>query len=95
MDAQTRRVLQDELLRTWREHRKLVVYVTHDIQEAVRLGERVLVMTGRPGRVREEIPIPRERAGHDDWESPELAEIRWRIWKLLESEVRRSLNAIA
>ena len=92
LDAQTRLVLQEELLRLWKDHQKLVVYVTHDIEEAVLLGDRVLVMTGRPGRIREEIPIPlgrpRDLSARD---RPEVMEIKWHIWKMLEDEVRKSL----
>jgi len=92
LDAQTRLVLQEELLRIWRDHQKLVVYVTHDIEEAVLLGDRVLVMTGRPGRIREEIPIPLGRPRNlSAREQPKVVEIRWHIWKTLEDEVRKSL----
>jgi NitT/TauT family transport system ATP-binding protein len=92
LDAQTRRVLQEELLRLWRDHQKLVVYVTHDIEEAVLLGDRVLVMTGRPGRIREEIPVPLGRPRDlDAEEQPEIARIERHIWKMLEEEVRESL----
>lgn len=61
LDSQTRLVMQEELLRIWKEHRKTVVYVTHDIEEAILLGDRVLVMSGRPGHIRQDIPIPLER----------------------------------
>jgi NitT/TauT family transport system ATP-binding protein len=92
LDAQTRRVLEEELLRLWQEHRKLVVYVTHDIEEAVLLGDRVLVMTGRPGSIREEIPVPLARPRDlSASEQPEVKEIKWHIWKMLEDEVRKSL----
>jgi NitT/TauT family transport system ATP-binding protein len=92
LDAQTRLVLQEELLRIWKDHQKLVIYVTHDIEEAVLLGDRVLVMTGRPGRVREEIPIPVGRPRDlSNMGRPDVMEIKWRIWKTLEHEVRQSL----
>jgi NitT/TauT family transport system ATP-binding protein len=92
LDAQTRLVLQEELLRIWKDHQKLVVYVTHDIEEAVLLGDRVLVMTGRPGSIREEIPIPLPRPrALSAKEQPEVMEIKWHIWKMLEDEVRKSL----
>jgi NitT/TauT family transport system ATP-binding protein len=92
LDSQTRRVLQEELLRIWKDHQKLVVYVTHDIEEAVLLGDRVLVMTGRPGCVRESIPIPLSRPRDlAASEQPEIKEIKWHIWKMLEEEVRKSL----
>jgi len=92
LDAQTRLVLQEELLRIWKDHQKLVIYVTHDIEEAVLLGDRVLVMTGRPGRIRQEIQIPLGRPRNlSAREQPEVMEIKWHIWEMLEEEVRKSL----
>lgn len=92
LDMQTKLVLQEELLRIWRDHRKLVVYVTHDIEEAVMLGDKVLVMTGSPGRIREEIPItlgrPRDLSNR---EQPEVVKAKWHIWDILKDEVRKSL----
>lgn len=93
LDSQTRRVLQEELLRLWREQRSIVVFVTHDIDEAVRLSDRILVMTGRPGRIREEIPIPLDRPRDlARLEPREISELKWHIWHLLEHEVRQSLG---
>ena len=93
LDAQTRIVLQRELLSLWREEPKTVVYVTHDIEEALLLGDRILVMTGRPGRILEEIPVPLERPRHHEAiDSPELLKIKWSVWKLLEEEGCRSLG---
>jgi NitT/TauT family transport system ATP-binding protein len=93
LDAQTKRVLRQELLRIWEEHQKLVLFVTHDIEEAVLLGDRVLVMSGHPGRIREEIAIPkgplRDLSPEDQ---PERMEIKWHIWKILEEEVRKTLG---
>ena len=92
LDTQTKLVLQEELLRIWKEHQKTVIYVTHDIEEAVLLGDRVLVMTGRPGRIREEIPIPLGRPRDlSNRERPKVTEIKWHIWEILEDEVRKSL----
>jgi len=92
LDAQTRAVLQHELLRIWREHQKSVVFVTHDVEEALLLGDRVIVMSGRPGRILEQFPVivsrPRDRMEGND---SELKEIRWKIWTLLEQEVRKGL----
>jgi NitT/TauT family transport system ATP-binding protein len=93
LDAQTRRVLQEELLKLWKEHRKVVVYVTHDIEEAVLLGDRVLVMTDRPGSIREDIPIPLGRPRDASaMEQGEIKEIRWHVWKMLEDKVRKDLH---
>jgi NitT/TauT family transport system ATP-binding protein len=92
LDAQTRLVLQEELLRVWRDFQKSVLFVTHDIEEAVLLGDRVLVMSGRPGRILEEIPIPLGRPRDlVTRQKRNLKEIKWHIWKLLEDEVRKSL----
>jgi len=93
LDAQTRLVLQEELLRIWREHQKMILFVTHDIQEAVLLSDRVLVMTGRPGRILEEIPIPLGRPRNlTARDHPDVSEIKWHIWKMLEDQVRRDLK---
>jgi len=92
VDAQAKRVLQTELLRIWEQHQKLVIYVTHDIEEAVLLGDRVLVMSARPGRVLEEIPIPLSRPRQLGKERPEISEIKWHIWTMLEDGVRQSLS---
>jgi NitT/TauT family transport system ATP-binding protein len=63
LDAQTRRVMQDELLRIWAETGKTFVYVTHSLQEAVLLGTRIVLMTAGPGRIKrvEEVTLPRPR----------------------------------
>ena len=93
LDAQTKRVLQEELLRIWSEHKKMVVHITHDIDEAVLLADRILVMTGRPGSVREDIPIamtrPRGQAAH---ERKDIEELKKYIWKLLKDEVQNNLS---
>jgi NitT/TauT family transport system ATP-binding protein len=92
LDAQTRMVLQQELLRIWQEHRKLVVHVTHDIDEAILLSDRIAVMSGRPARIREEIAVPfarPRRVGVLD--SAEAREIHHRVWNILEEEVREGL----
>ncbi len=93
LDAQTRLLLQQELLGIWQQDRKLVVFVTHDIEEAILMGDRVLVMSGRPGRILEEIriPLPRPRslAAPD---RPDITEVKWHIWRHLEAEARRQLS---
>ena len=92
LDAKTKLVLRQELLKIWTEDQKLILYVTHDIEEAVTLGDRVIVMTGHPGQIREEIILPAKRPrGQSPKEEPDLMEIKWHIWKILEEEVRKSL----
>ncbi|MGK2856049.1 MAG: ABC transporter ATP-binding protein [Thermoanaerobaculia bacterium] len=92
LDAQTRMVLQQELLRIWQEHRKLVVHVTHDIEEAILLSDRIVVMSGRPSRIREEIAVPFARPRHRGvLDSPEARAISHRVWSILEEEVREGL----
>lgn len=93
LDAQTREIMQGELLRIWREAKKTVVFVTHQIDEAVYLSDRVLVFTVRPGRVKEEVvvklPRPRELTIK---RTPEFIHYTDRIWRLIEEEVRESLG---
>jgi NitT/TauT family transport system ATP-binding protein len=93
LDAQTRLVLQVEPLRHWKDYLKLVLYDTHDIDEAVLLGDRVLVMTVRPGRVLKDIAVPLGRPRDlFDHQRPKIAERRWRIWRILRDQVRKSLH---
>ena len=61
LDEQTRRLLQEQLLRLWEQQRKTVVFITHSMDEAVMLGDRVMLMTPRPGRVKEMIDVPLQR----------------------------------
>ena len=87
LDALTRRSLQDELLRIWQEFRRTVVFVTHNIDEAVYLADRVVVMTYRPGTVKRDVPIvlPRPR----DPRSPEFNEVERLLTQLVMEEQRR------
>ncbi|KOV78002.1 ABC transporter ATP-binding protein [Nocardia sp. NRRL S-836] len=92
LDAQTRESLQDELLRIWQRTGKTVVFITHSIDEAVHLGQRVVVLTSRPGRVKEVVPIDLgDRTRQADLRSSaEFARYRHRIWDLLHDEVSRA-----
>jgi NitT/TauT family transport system ATP-binding protein len=89
LDAQSRETLQDELLRIWQDTHKTVVFITHGIDEAVYLGQRVAVMTSRPGRIKALIDIDLgDRSAVDDLRSTALfAEYRHRIWSELHTEV--------
>jgi NitT/TauT family transport system ATP-binding protein len=88
LDAQTREVMQLELTRIWNAQRKTVVFVTHQIDEAVFLSDRVVVFSARPGRVKTIVPIdlPRPRAFAIKRTAEFVAHVD-RIWKLLEEEV--------
>jgi NitT/TauT family transport system ATP-binding protein len=95
LDAQTRENLQGELLRIWRATGKTIVFITHGIDEAIVLGERVAVLTPRPGRVRKVFDIPPAlRGDNDDVRSlPQFGEVRHAIWNLLH-EVRRDKELV-
>jgi NitT/TauT family transport system ATP-binding protein len=97
LDAQTKLILQEELLRIWETHRKTVLFITHAIDEAIALADRVVVMCSSPGRIIEEIPVgfARPRAIAELKAQPAFGEMELRIWRLLESEVRgaRQRNA--
>jgi NitT/TauT family transport system ATP-binding protein len=87
LDAMTRDVLHEELERLWTETKLTVIFVTHNVREAIRLGDRVVLLTSRPGRIAEEYPvtIPRPRR----LDSPEVAELAAGITDRLKDEVRR------
>ena len=90
LDAQTRETMQEEVTRLWESTRKTIVFVTHDIEEAVYLGDRVVVLSARPGRIREEIRIdlPRPRS-LEIKKSAQCHEYRNTIWDLIRSESQR------
>jgi NitT/TauT family transport system ATP-binding protein len=88
LDAQTRDLMQTELLQIWERTAKTVLFVTHSIEEAAYLSDRVIVMTARPGRAKEvlTIDLPRPR----DYEmrlTPKFNEIKLRIWEVLKEEL--------
>lgn len=84
LDEQTRRLLQEELLRIWETQRKTVVFITHSMEEAVLLGDRVVLMSPRPGRVKEiiQVPLPRPR-GREVEKSPAFVETKEYLWENL------------
>lgn len=92
LDAQTRETLQSELLRIWEATKKTIIFITHGIEEAVYLGQRVAVMTSRPGRIKQIIDIPfQSRRSEEDLRSnPEFVKIRHEIWELLKDEVTKA-----
>lgn len=89
LDAQTREYMQDELLKIWGQEKKTIVFVTHSIEEATRLADRVLVMTRRPGRVKAitaiEVPRPRDEG------DPQLLKVRREIKSWLQEEMQELL----
>lgn len=92
LDAQTREIMQTELMRIWEEGRKTVLFVTHQIDEAVYLSDRVLVFARRPGRIQEvvEIDLPRPRPLSLK-RTPQFVAYVDHIWKLIEDDVRASV----
>jgi NitT/TauT family transport system ATP-binding protein len=91
VDAQTREILQFELLRIWETRPTTMVFVTHSIEEAVLMGDRVFVLKGRPSWIQEivtvDLPHPRTR---DTLREPRFAELRERVWSTLMSEARQA-----
>jgi len=89
LDAQNKFLLQEELLRIWEEHKKTVVFITHSVDEAVLLGDRVMIMTAQPGRVKEMVPINLKRPRNilELQKSPEYGALVHRIWSTLRDEV--------
>jgi NitT/TauT family transport system ATP-binding protein len=88
LDAQTRDLMQTELLQIWERTRKTVLFVTHSIEEAAYLSDRVIVMTARPGRMKDIITIglPRPR-GYEMRLTPEFNDIKSKIWEVLKEEL--------
>ena len=85
LDAQTREYMQSELLKIWAEARKTVVFITHQINEAVYLADRVVVLSSRPGRVKGEFTVPFDRPRTLDLKrSPRFLQIEDAIWKMVE-----------
>src|SRR5579862_3132604 len=91
LDAQTRDMLHDELERIWKETSPTIVFVTHNVREAVRLGDRVLLMSFRPGRIKTEFHINLRRPRHV--EDPDVAYLSKEILGQLREEIDRSFNA--
>jgi NitT/TauT family transport system ATP-binding protein len=86
VDAQTRQLLQEELLDLWQREQKTVIFVTHSMDEAVYLSDRVVVMTPRPGRVAEilDVPLPRPRAAEEVRRDPRFVDLTNYIWDSLK-----------
>ncbi len=89
LDAQTRNLMQKELLRIWSATEKTILFVTHSVDEAVFLADRIVVMTARPGKVKEIIPIPIPRPR--DRTSPEFISVRGEVLSVLETEFEKTM----
>ncbi|HKU84712.1 MAG TPA: ABC transporter ATP-binding protein [Casimicrobiaceae bacterium] len=88
LDAQTRRILQDELRRIWRRGSQTVLFVTHDVEEAVALGTRIVVMAARPGRIKEVLTREFDVDDGDEFESnPAFAALKLHVWRSVKDEV--------
>jgi NitT/TauT family transport system ATP-binding protein len=92
LDAQNKLLLQEELLRIWEEHKKTVVFITHAVDEAVFLGDRIMVMTAQPGKVKTFVPVPlaRPRNIMELQKTPQYGELIAHIWSSLREEVHRA-----
>ena len=91
LDAQTRLILQNQLLELWQEERKTIIFITHDLGEAVALADRVVVMSARPGRVKTvaPVPIPRTRDLFEIHTDERFRETYRALWASLEEEVNK------
>lgn len=91
LDAQTRETLQIELIRIWEADKKTIVFITHSIDEAILLSDRVAVMTARPGHIKEiiDIDLPRPRT-EEIRNSSEFVKIRQYAWNLIKDEVTKA-----
>ena len=88
LDVQTRDVLQEELLNIWEKQRKTVIFVTHSIEEALYLADRIVVFSPRPGRIQQLIDVPFERPRHADIKNTaRFLELRRDIWQMLKQSV--------
>jgi NitT/TauT family transport system ATP-binding protein len=93
LDPQTRLLIQEDLIRLWEQTRKTVVLVTHDIDEALLLGDRVVLMTSRPGRIKLDLTVnlPRPRDA-EIINTQAFAQLRATVWTALRSEVERAME---
>ena len=93
LDAQTRGLMQELLLRVWEDHKTTILFVTHDIDEAIFLADRVYVMTARPGRIKEEVPVPLPRPrDYHTMTTPEFIAIKRRVMDLIREESLKAMH---
>jgi len=92
LDEQNKLLLQEELLRIWEETRKTVLFITHSVDEAVTLGDRIMIMTAQPGRAKQIVDVPFERPREvlELRARPAYGELVYSIWGQLRDEVQRA-----
>jgi NitT/TauT family transport system ATP-binding protein len=89
LDAQTRTVLQDELLNLWGRVKSTVLFITHDLDEAIYLSDKVVIMGRRPGRIKEvlDVKLPQPRVSYDARAEPEFSRLRSIAWQSIKEEL--------
>ncbi|MEO0433865.1 MAG: ABC transporter ATP-binding protein [Cyanobacteria bacterium J06656_5] len=93
LDAQTRHMMQELLLTIWSTLKTTVIFVTHDIEEAVFLGDRIFVMGVQPGRIKAELEVPLARPRHvDDMLTPEFTQLNRQVFELIREETLKSME---
>lgn len=94
LDAQTRTLMQQEFLKVWERDRKTIIFVTHDFTEAILLGDRILSMSARPGRIKREtaVGIPRPRSLETLVSSVRYADLHRQLWSELQAEADKTLR---
>jgi NitT/TauT family transport system ATP-binding protein len=92
LDEQNKTLLQEEVLRIWEEHKKTVVFITHSVDEAVTLSDKIMIMSAQPGQVKAiiDVPFARPRNVLELRSMPEYGEMVYRIWGELRDEVQRA-----
>ncbi|MBM3568665.1 MAG: ABC transporter ATP-binding protein [Alphaproteobacteria bacterium] len=96
LDAQTRELLMADLLAIWERERTTALYVTHNLAEAARLGDRVVVMSRRPGRIKDTLAIDLPRGARERPEhAAAMADLQARLWRLIEDEARVAEREVA
>jgi NitT/TauT family transport system ATP-binding protein len=94
LDTQTKTIMQNEFLRVWDRDRKTIVFVTHDLNEAILLGDRVICMTARPGKIKLEVPIdiPRPRTSESIIEHSAYSRLYSTLWSAVREEANRAMQ---
>jgi NitT/TauT family transport system ATP-binding protein len=96
LDAQLRLILQEELMRIWQTTKKTILFVTHDLEEAVTLSDRVVMFTSRPGKIRtiKDVPIPRPRDVFRARFTDQFKQIYSELWEELKQDIRKGENSL-